>query len=155
MAQFNNIDSNRPQRLLIQWHALHERDSHAGAPDSNDDGFWPSLDPNAAGYVAPENFEREQRKAKRRMADWRAGRWHYIGIRARAVLHIPIGGSSFRILTLESSGLWGIESNSGKAYLAEVYAEERRELMKELATLGAALASGEYDETEAATLCED
>jgi hypothetical protein len=148
MSQFNMIDSpNRPQRVAIHWEMRTPQDLCAGAPDSNDEGFWPSQDPDSPGYVLPENYEKEMRRARGRMAAWKAGRWHYVGVQAVARVFIPAGGNSFRVLTLESAGLWGIESNSGK-YLREVYLEEKAGLMAELKTLGAAIGAGDYVEEE-------
>ena len=37
-------------------------------PDERDDGFWPSRDRNAAGYVEPSRFAEAQTAAKERMA---------------------------------------------------------------------------------------
>lgn len=64
-----------------------------------------------------------------------------------ARVFIPCGGSSFRLLTLRSAGLWGIESDAG-AYLREVYEEEKADLRAELATFAAAFAAGDLDEEE-------
>lgn len=163
MAQFNCIDLDRPQSVLIQWQELRERDSYAGPPDRDDEVFWPSLDPESAGWIGePEagedqaaRYKRQLEKARRRYNAWRRGRWHYMGVRARASIFIPIGGKSFRVLILESAGLWGIESDSAESYVASVYQGERAALLSELETLGAALAAGSYESTEAARLCHD
>jgi hypothetical protein len=149
MTQFNMIDSaSRPQQVAIHWEMRTPRDMSAGAPDSMDDGFWPSRDPDAAGYVLPENYEREMRRARGRMAAWTADRWHYVGVQAVATVFIPAGGKSFRVMTLESAGLWGIESNAGR-YLWEVYKEQQAELMAELKAFATAIVAGDFMEEEA------
>lgn len=165
--QFSNIDADFPQTVRIQWQELRERDSHGRRPDSDDEGFWPSLDPDSPGWIgSPEagdvdgkahaaKYKSQMRKARRRLNAWLGGKWHYIGVRARAAVYIPIGGKSFRVLILESAGLWGIESDSAESYLASVYAEERESLLGELQTLSAALAAGDYVTTEAARLEHD
>ena len=136
-----NIDSNRmPQQVHINWMRILKTDDTSDKPDERDEGFWPSRRKSAAGYVDPENFDAEMAKAKARMQAWEDGDWYYVGVIARATIHIPIGGNSFRIMEVESSGLWGIESDAGE-YLNEVYAEEKAELMHQLKTLGDGIAN--------------
>lgn len=152
MTQFNMIDSaKRPQRLAISWTMETPRDDMAGRPDSNDDGFWPSLDPDAAGYIGDgktaADLKRAKAAAQLRMNRWLGDAWHYVGVVARAVVFIPAGGTSFRVLELRSAGLWGIESDAG-SYLREVYQEQKADLMAELQTLASALASGDFDQEE-------
>lgn len=152
MTQFNMIDSaTRPQRPAISWTMETPRDNHASAPDKMQDGYWPSLDPEDAGFIGEgktaADLKRETQKARLRYNRWLGDAWQYVGVVARAVVFIPAGGQSFRVLELRSAGLWGIESDSGP-YLREVYEEQREELRAELATLAAALTAGDYDEEE-------
>lgn len=152
MTQFSMIDSaTRPQRLAISWTMETPRDNHASAPDQMQDGYWPSLDPEDAGFIGEgktaADLKRETQKARLRYNRWLGDAWQYVGVVARAVVFIPAGGRSFRVLELRSAGLWGIESDSG-SYLREVYEEQREELRAELATLAAALTAGDYDEEE-------
>lgn len=152
MNAYTMTDSpGREQCLHISWTRLLIPDEHADAPDDSDDGFWPSQDPDAAGYIGPNperSFEEQQEAAEARMEAWRAGDWGFVGIVARAVVHIPQGGQSFRVLTLDSAGLWGVESDAGEAYLAEVYAEQKADLMAELKTLAAGLDQAEQEEAD-------
>lgn len=152
MTQFSMIDSaTRPQRLAIHWTMETPRDNHASAPDQMQDGYWPSLDPEDAGFIGEgktaADLKREKAKARLRYNRWLGDAWHYVGVVARAVVFIPAGGQSFRVLELRSAGLWGIESDSG-SYLRDVYEEQREELRAELATLAAALTAGDFDEEE-------
>src|SRR3989304_5994944 len=41
-----------------------EYDDRCDSPDQNDEGFWPSLDPDSPGYIGPKS----QRTLARRMA---------------------------------------------------------------------------------------
>jgi hypothetical protein len=149
MQQFSNMDAGRkPQKLHIRWEMETPADDTPDRPDERDDGFWPSTDPKAAGYVDPENFDEEQRKARERMDRWEAEDWWYVGVVAVANLLVPIGGGSFRIMTLKSGGLWGIESDCGD-YIREVFEDEKDNLLAELKTLGEALASGDYIQEDA------
>lgn len=145
---FRNYDApTRPQRVSITWSMETPQDDCGDAPDKRDEGFWPSHDKNAAGYVLPENFDKEQRKATRRMNAWKRGDWYYIGVVAVAHVSIPIGNGSFVTHEFRSAGLWGIEDSAGD-YLKEVYAEEKDELLSQLKALGAALQSGEFDQSD-------
>jgi hypothetical protein len=141
--QFRNIDKvARPQVVTVEFERVLERDESAGAPDKMSDGFWPSQDKDSAGYighVSEAEFKRQTRAAQLRMNRWRGGAWYYVGVIARARIHVPIGGTSFTVYTIDSAGLWGIESDSG-AYLDEVYREQLDELKEQLALMGEAFA---------------
>ena len=86
-------------------------------PDPHPDLSW--LEPDANPADAEANAER--------LAAYRAGEWRCIGIRARAAFLIGLGRAAM-IQTIESPGLWGIESDSDPDYLDEVFAEEARTL---------------------------
>lgn len=144
-------------KLAIEWTPVHVTDYDSGLPDENDDGFWPSLDRKAAGWIGdnPErSFAEQQQAAEERLAAFKAGDWTYIGVRARAALAVPIGQGCSRLMTIESAGLWGIESDSDSAYLASVFADEQEQLKAELMTLGRLLSAGELEEKESAVVCE-
>jgi hypothetical protein len=145
VQQFSNTDAPaKPQKLHIRWELVTPTDDSFESPEERDEAFWPSQDENAPGYVLPENFEAAMAEAKDRMERWEYGGWEYVGVVARAHLLIPIGGSgSFRIMTLESAGLWGVESDCTD-YIAELFEEQKADLLGELKTLGEALASGDF-----------
>ena len=96
-------------------------DDTPDAPDERQDGFWPSLYPNDAGFIGSGNgwrdrFGKAQAKAERVMAAWKDDEWYYCGV----ILSVAIDG-----LTLDdhAASLWGIEANypdSDNAYLTEV-----------------------------------
>lgn len=139
-----NLDNRIwPQQVHIKWTMETPFDECGDRPDERDDGFWPSRDPDAAGYVLPENFDAAQESAEARMEAWQDGEWQYVGVVACAEVYIPIGGGSFRVMTLRSGGLWGIESDAGD-YLRDVFEEEKAALIGELTALGEGLNSGAY-----------
>lgn len=73
-----------------------------------------------------------------RLAAFNRGDWNMIGIMAEAEVLIPedtIPGPSWLIQHITSGGLWGIESNSGEEYFAEVEKEEITQLKGHLKTL--------------------
>ena len=97
------------------------RDDSPDKPDERQDGFWPSLDPKAAGFIGDgprpkERLEAAQAKAEAIMQSWFADDWFYCGI----VLSVSRAGV---LLDDHSASLWGIEANypdSGNAYLGTV-----------------------------------
>lgn len=134
--QFRNFDAPKaPQAVRIEWERVLKDDDSADRPDQMQDGFWPSQDPEDAGYVEPDKFEEAQELAQTRMAEFDAGDWGYVGVIARAHIAVPIGGGSFCTYTLDSPGLWGVESDSPE-YLAEVFEEQKAELLEHLKTMG-------------------
>jgi hypothetical protein len=58
-----------------------------------------------------------------RLAEWRRGNWHFIGIRAVAHISIIRDGHG-TMCQLESPGVWAIESDSGEDFLKEVFEDE-------------------------------
>jgi len=148
-TQFRMLDNAKldPSRVHIQWSMRTEHDDTKGRPDEDDEGFWPSSDPDACGYVEPSRFDEAMRKAQERMDAFDRGDWHFCGVVARAEILIPIGGNSFRSLMIESAGLWGIESDSGD-YLREVYEEEKDELRAQLRMFADCILSDKTSETD-------
>lgn len=63
------------------------------------------------------------------------GEWHYIGIRTKATIYLPDGDGSFKVETISSGGLWGVESDSDVSYLESIAKEERDTLMRYLKML--------------------
>ena len=102
------------------------------APDERQDGFWPSLYPNDAGFIGAGNgwrdrFDKAQAKAKAVMSAWKNDEWFYCGI----ILSVALEG-----ITLDrfAASLWGIEANypdSDNAYLFEVANELLPEALAE------------------------
>ena len=96
-------------------------DEMPDAPDERQDGFWPSLYKDDAGFIGSGNgfrdrFAKAQAKAEAVMAAWKNDEWFYCGV----ILSVAIDG-----LTLDrfAASLWGIEANypdSDNAYLTEV-----------------------------------
>ena len=122
----------------ITYTATIHRDDMHGAPDKEDDGFWPSLDPNACGYVG-ENparpYEAQLDDCKEVMRRYKAGKMIYCGV----VVTAAKGGVP---LTVEfEHALWRVEVNwpfGNNDYLVEV----ANELLAEAKpTAGAALAN--------------
>lgn len=142
-AKYRNFDAKLLAPVTrIDWEMIVQQDDCTDRPDERDDGFWPSQDPKAAGYIGEgADYEAAYEAAQARMSAWQAGDWTYIGVIARAHIMVPIGQGSWTTYTLDSPGLWGIESDAGD-YLKQVFADEKAEVLAHLKTLGAAIADG-------------
>jgi len=99
------------------------RDDIPDAPDKRQDGFWPTLDPQDAGFMGAEktkaDLETAKARAKSVMDAWEADEWFYCGI----VVRVSRAGVT---LDDHAASLWGIEANypdSDNAYLTEVACE--------------------------------
>lgn len=142
MTQFRNFDAPRAEQVVsIRWEQIELDDDSGESPEDRDEGFWPSRDPDAAGYVGEvedDAFAQMQDAAQERMDAFNDGEWGYVGVIARAHISIPIGQGSFTTYTLDSPGLWGIENEADSAdYRAQVFEEQKAELLGHLRILGA------------------
>lgn len=86
-----------------------------------------------------------------RMQDIANGQICFYGIGVRAVIKIPECGNCSRLMNIDSTSLWGIESDSDTAYIREVANDQLSEIRAELNDLGiddadidAAMADADY-----------
>lgn len=85
------------------------RDDCGDAPDERQDGFWPSLYKDSAGFFGAgpnhrQRFDAAQARAEAVMQAWRNDEWFYCGI----VLSVSREGI---VLDAHAASLWGIEAN--------------------------------------------
>ena len=64
------------------------------------------------------------------------GEWSWWGCKAYAEIGVPIGGDSYCLQQLQSMGCWGIASDSGTEYFAEVEQQEIDGLLAQLRIMG-------------------
>lgn len=87
-----------------------------------------------------ENIRTCIRQDYERMEGLNDQNWYYMGIRAEAEIAIPGGKMAWNcdstIQHITSGGLWGIESDSDKEYIASVEQEELSDLKTQLLALG-------------------
>lgn len=87
-------------------------------------------DPDAS-FLEQEGFEK-------RLAEYRRGDFHFVGVRAQVELKIPYGPLGYSIVqVVHSPGEWGIESDSDVSYFEEVYQEECEVLVDMLRSMKA------------------
>lgn len=84
-------------------------------------------------YSGCEDAEQYKEQDAKRLAAYNRGDWYSIGIRAEAVVSYPCGYGSRRMETFRSFGLWGIESDSGAEYIAEIEQDQLEDLKSHLA----------------------
>ena len=133
--QFSRLDTTRPDGCFIQFARIIEPDMSATRPDEISDGFWPSSDTQAPGYVPPERFAEELDKAHARMRGFELGAWEYIGVRARA-LCLVVRDRVGTLINIDSPGVWGVESDSGEEHIKGIYEDEISQLQDILAAFG-------------------
>jgi hypothetical protein len=83
-------------------------DEHAGSPEDQSQCFWPSLDPDKAGYIGPKSkstLRRQMKKARKVLADWNLERWFYCGIA------VTVARNGVELTGKFDHALWGIECN--------------------------------------------
>ena len=75
------------------------------------------------------------KKDKERLDAYNKGIWEMIGIKAVATIHIPTGGDTVKIQTIDSGGLFGIASDSGDSDIQEAGRDQIEEVKKYLRIL--------------------
>lgn len=127
--------ASEAQDVLIELqNDAQECDCSGGDMERNEFRFFNGCVENYKGET-PENIRKYVRQDYERMERLQRGDWGYIGIRAEAEVLIPSNGHSI-VQEVTSGGLWGVESDSDKSYLASVEGEELGELRKQLYVLG-------------------
>lgn len=99
------------------------RDDCPDAPDQRQDGFWPSLDPDDAGFIGPglsrADLDAATERARTVMDAWRTDAWFYCGIvLSVAFAEVPLDD--------HAASLWGIEANhpgADNVFLTEIAGE--------------------------------
>jgi hypothetical protein len=84
------------------------RDDDCNAPDEQQEGFWPSLDPNDAGYIGAKSkstLARHMAKAREVLATWRNDEWWYVGVA------VTVEKEGVQLTSDYEHALWGIECN--------------------------------------------
>lgn len=117
MTEFNRFDTKREDGVYVKFARIEMHDEDASPND----------------YLFQDEAYREQ--DQKRLDDWIADKWHFIGIRACAHIAVVRSGTG-AMYTVYSSGLWGVESDSGEDYLEEVFAEQCEELKADIIAFG-------------------
>lgn len=89
------------------------RDESGEGPEERSDGFWPSLDPQSAGYIGPKSeatLKRHTAKAQAVLDAWNNDEWFYCGVAVRAFFDDePLTGEY-------GAALWGVDCNYPQHY---------------------------------------
>lgn len=123
-------------------------DDNPARPDERQDGFWPSLYKDAAGFIGagPDwraRFDAAKARAEAVIDAWEKDEWFYCGI----VLSVSFQGI---LIKDKAASLWGIEANypgSDNTYLTqtanELLSDALAEAKAERARLCAVLCGSE------------
>lgn len=84
-------------------------------------------------------LDSEDKLYAQRLAAYERGDWRMLFLCVRAEILIPVGGESYRAMTVYSAGVGGVESDSDADYLDEIFEAERAGLISELKALGKAV----------------
>lgn len=90
----------------------------------------------------PETSYLEQDEFKERYEQYKNDQFSFVGVKVVAEVYTKQAAGGYRSHTIESGGLWGIESDSGKEYFAEVANDEAGQLKDELQKLNIDMAGG-------------
>jgi hypothetical protein len=118
---------------------VQECDCNGGDMGRNEYQFFnPSFnyvdkDGNALKENTPEEVRKYTRQDYERMESLNAGQWCYLGIRADAEIQLTKDGP---LQDVTSGGLWGVESDAGRADMEETEQEQMHELRGQLLALG-------------------
>jgi hypothetical protein len=117
--------------------------------------------PRSYTYFNPANVEYADQDYER-MKAYNRGDWYMLGVWAEVEISIPYYGrkltrferlrrkdnrpiTHWRMETVRSGGLWGIESDSDDDYIDEVYADETHDLIYVLESMGIEVVNDESD----------
>ena len=75
------------------------------------------------------------RQDEERLNAYKRGEWEMICIKAVATVHIPIFDNAIRVHTIDSGGLWGVESDNDESYLQEIEKDQINEVKEILRIL--------------------
>lgn len=101
--------------------------------DSDGDTSW--LTQEYSDVADPAERAKCKEQDAQRLAAYRRGDWHFVGIRAKAMIRVDHDNSGQRYSyfhELHSPGLYGIESDSSAEYFAEVFKDECAQLRSDI-----------------------
>lgn len=78
----------------------------------------------------------QARREYERMLAYNRGDWGMIGIKAKAETAISIGQGNWKLDTITSGGLWGIETDTDEKYYKEIEQEQLSEVKDYLKEYG-------------------
>ena len=110
MIETNEVDTTNTIRV----------DSIRIVKDHDDNPDLSYLDYDNDPYYADQNAER--------LNAYHNGDWHCIGIHAECFVSYSVGGRDRRIEFFQSTGIWGVESDAGKEYHADLSREQMADL---------------------------
>ena len=96
---------------------------------------WPAKHECAFTRSKCRTMTPTQVTSRERLAQYRRGDFGFCGVRAVAEIEFPSSDGWVIVGRLESPGVWGIEDDSVRDYLAEVFEAEKAILLELFASL--------------------
>ena len=90
-------------------------------------------------YLEQEGFED-------RLKAYNNSQFGFVGLLVNATFAIQLSENTWKIDTISTGGLWGIESDSQDEYLEEVWREEYEEMMNMLDIIGIDRCDHKYED---------
>ena len=121
--KYNRVDAigKRPDTpYLISVKKIQEVDDDPDLSYFTDESRYHNVEDNEKRKYIKQDAQR--------LAAYYNDDWYYVGIRIEALIGIPQGPQTIRMLTISSAGCWGIESDSESDYFALVIGEECSDL---------------------------
>lgn len=122
-TQFRHFDTKRADGTYIVFERVISQDDAAN--------FTARTDQEALEHLRDHH---DEGMTIERAREYLRGEWYYVGVQAKACVHIIRNGTGTYYSFL-SPGLWGIENDSGEACLNEVFEEEKDNLRADLEAL--------------------
>lgn len=113
---------------------LQECDCSGGDAERGEFRYFNGCVENYKGE-SPADIRKYVRQDYERMERLQRGDWCFVGIRAEAEILLPSGDASI-VQEITSCGLWGVESDSDRKYLADIETEELSSLREQLRAVG-------------------
>lgn len=131
--------SGKPDGCYVTFKRIVQQDEHDNTPpDQRYDGYWPSLNPKDDGFIGHDktggDLVRMTEEAQKRYDDFMSGALYWQGVKARAVIHHK-SNRTITTYTMESAGVWGVESDCDEAHLQELFESECGELQGLIAAM--------------------
>jgi hypothetical protein len=98
------VHNNITYTIRLEWTGF--------SPLDNDDGFWPSNDPEDPGYVLPQHYEQACQQARQRYTAWSNDEWYFADVHIDATMTVKLDLYTDRQVIFTSVAIiGGVESD--------------------------------------------
>lgn len=120
------------QGAYVAFEMIELEDDCRDMPDDNDEGFWGPVRAKSPGFIGEDktggDLVKATADAQARYDAFASGELGYIGIRAKATIYVKHNPGMITDYTIESAGVWGVESDAHASYKQDLFENECEEL---------------------------